>query len=78
MTIDKLCDNKISEKQLQKEFLQLLDEYGSETQKLARKYVADGLDSHPDEFRALRDKFMEKVRALGARYGIVSGREAEK
>jgi hypothetical protein len=60
----------MSQDEMQKEIFKILDEWGVESGELAKKYFSDGLDSHPDEFKAIRDKYVDRIRELGVKYGI--------
>jgi len=60
----------MSQELMQKEVLQILDEWNAESGALAKKYLKDGIDSHPDEFKAIRDKYVNQIRELGKKYGI--------
>lgn len=52
------------QKQFQEEFLRILDESIAESDALAKKYLKDGMDSHPAEFKAIRDKHYKRVQEL--------------
>jgi len=54
----------VSQKQFQEEFLRILDESIAESDALAKKYLKDGMDSHPAEFKAIRDKHYKRVQEL--------------
>lgn len=54
----------MSQKQFQEEFLRILDESIAESDALAKKYLKDGMDSHPAEFKAIRYKHYNRVQEL--------------
>ena len=68
----------MNQEQIRKEYIQILDEFGAESKKLAKKYLSDGIDSHSDEFKAIRDKYVDRIRALGAKHGISPKSENKK
>lgn len=60
----------MSQKRLQEELLQILDEWNAESGALAKKYLKDGIDSHSEEFGVIRDKYADQIRALAVRYSV--------
>lgn len=60
----------MSQDEMQREVFQILDEWAVESGELAKKYLSDGIDSHSDEFKAIRDKYVDRIRTLGTKYGI--------
>lgn len=58
----------MSQKQFQKEFIQILDDWGAESGALAKVYLKDGLDSHPAEFKVIRDKYHKRIQELCLKY----------
>ncbi|HPW57668.1 MAG TPA: hypothetical protein PLR50_01015 [Candidatus Rifleibacterium sp.] len=60
----------MSQKQFQEEFLRILDESIAESDALAKKYLKDGMDSHPAEFKAIRDKHYKRVQELCLKHGV--------
>ncbi|PKN96015.1 MAG: hypothetical protein CVU43_22900 [Chloroflexi bacterium HGW-Chloroflexi-5] len=60
----------MSQEQFRKEFIEILDESNAESEALAKKYFKDGMDSHPAEFKAIRDKHFKRVQALCLKYGV--------
>jgi len=60
----------MNQEKIRKEYIQVLDEWNAESGELAKKYLSDGIDSHSDEFKAIRDKYVDRIRALSVKYGI--------
>lgn len=58
------------EKLARDEIMQVIDEHIAEANKLAELYRGDGLDSHPEEFKQLREKRQQKITEICLKYGI--------